>query len=209
MYRILCFGDSITYGTWDSSHIGWSGRLREQVEKDGDRNRLFNLGISGETTTQLLKRIKNECEARVDTRKPYKYIITIATGTNDAKGRPNPLTEEELKNKIKIYKKELKKCIKIAQQFTTEVYVIGLTPVDETKTSPGQFTSGPAYFSNKAGNEFNQAAKSVAMNMNTKFIDVREAFEKQNFIKLLADGLHPNSKGYDLMYEVIRKELNL
>ena len=209
MYRILCFGDSITYGTCDEKSLGWPGRLRINAEKSAEGNRVFNLGIGGETTKQLLERINSECEARIDLRKNHEYIITIATGTNDAKGTPNLLTATEVKIKLEEYEFNLKKIIATAQTFTKNIYVIGLTPVDEKRTNPIIFASGPACFSNKIEKAFNKTAKEVAKKMNAKFIDLIPEFEKLDYSKLLAEGAHPNSKGYDLMFDIIKKELRV
>lgn len=57
---------------------GWVNRLAIYYQNSNDENIVYNLGIPSETTTDLLKRIKNELESR----KPNTIIISI--GINDA-----------------------------------------------------------------------------------------------------------------------------
>lgn len=85
--RILFFGDSITQGFWGVEG-GWVERIRKHFDskaiQDLDKSRepyIFNLGISGETTRGLLKRIENETKARMWRDEPI--MVVIAIGTND------------------------------------------------------------------------------------------------------------------------------
>ena len=65
----LFFGDSITYGEYDGVFGGWVDILKRYAlqkfhEGNGDELILFNLGIGGETTEGLLKRIPHELAAK-------------------------------------------------------------------------------------------------------------------------------------------------
>ena len=64
-------------------------------------------------------------------------------------------------------------------------------------------------------NDINDIYKRAKKTAGFEFIslyDLITAYMKEKGIEidaLLADGLHPNDKGYDVMYELIRKEFNI
>ena len=84
--RIFCFGDSITYGKWDAEHCGWVQRLRRFLDKNweiyGD-NLVYNLGVSGDTTKNLLTRFEFEIEQRLKEEKE-EVLIIFYIGINDS-----------------------------------------------------------------------------------------------------------------------------
>ena len=65
MFGILVCGDSISLGRGESPNIGWVGRLKEYFESKDQYNSCFNLGISGDTSTDILTRFENEIKARI------------------------------------------------------------------------------------------------------------------------------------------------
>jgi lysophospholipase L1-like esterase len=88
---------------------------------------VYNCGVSGDTTNELLNRFKIESEAR------EPNIIIIAIGINDSyyhgtKDRPS-VTIEKFQN-------NLQELVNQAKKFCPNVIFLGLTPVDENKTKP-------------------------------------------------------------------------
>src|SRR5688500_14737658 len=89
--RVLVFGDSITQGFYDT-HGGWVQRLANEYHsktlqsmldgEDLDRQ-IFNLGVSGDTSHEVLKRIENEIQVRQWRDDPM--VTVIAAGINDAR----------------------------------------------------------------------------------------------------------------------------
>ena len=85
--RILFFGDSITQGFW-SKEGGWVEIIRKYYDglalddlKHNKQPEIFNLGVSGDTTKNLLARIESETKARIWPDDPV--VIVISIGTND------------------------------------------------------------------------------------------------------------------------------
>ena len=200
MYGILCFGDSITFGGGESPNRGWVGRLKDYFEQKGEYNGVYNLGVPGQTSNDLLKRFDAECEGRIRIKRPSdKYVILIAIGTNDCKwdGMPekrNPrTTEEDFQNNIR-------ELIKKAQGYQAGLAFIGLPPVDESLTLPYEETS----FKNERVRLFNDIVKNCCKENKALFFDMFESMSKEDYPQLLDDGLHPNSKGYDYMFNVIK-----
>jgi len=207
MQAILCFGDSITFGKGESPHTGWVGRLKAYFEPQSEHNEVHNLGIPGNTSTDLLKRFDIESSSRIRVRGyESKYLILLAIGCNDSKwnGAPednNPVTIEA------DYEKNIRELIKIAHSYKekvrehkTEVAFIGLIPVDETLTLPFEETS----FQNSRVKLFNAIAKKVCKENNVSFLELFEPFSAENYPLLLQDGLHPNTKGFDFMFSKIK-----
>jgi len=56
--RICVFGASIAWGAWDPDGGGWVTRLRRYFEINDYDIEVYNLGVSGNTTKDLLKRFK-------------------------------------------------------------------------------------------------------------------------------------------------------
>jgi len=118
--RIYAFGDSITYGAWDSQG-GWCDRLKRKLHQQklaSSENRkfqLFNLGIGGETSRSLLKRFKSEIDAR--SRADWPAVILIATGANDTRYSPNSAPAVSIEE----YRRNLESLLEIAQEYTTKV----------------------------------------------------------------------------------------
>ncbi|MDO8436493.1 MAG: SGNH/GDSL hydrolase family protein [bacterium] len=58
--NICIFGDSITWGAYDPQNGGWVNRLRNYFEVQDEDIDVYNLGISGDSTTDLFGNIEME-----------------------------------------------------------------------------------------------------------------------------------------------------
>lgn len=201
MQGISVFGDSITFGAGDSLHGGWCGRLRKYFEAKGHHNRLYNLGICGNTTTDILQRFDSEVKARDKfIRDCDQQVIIFSVGINDSRlvgKEKNPETE------IVVFDKNIQKLIDKAKLYTKEVIFIGLTPVDENFTSNYEGTA----FINKRIKQYNDLIKMLCQKNNVPFFDMFKEFSKLGYQKMLDNGLHPNTEGYQKMYELIKSFL--
>lgn len=69
--RIYVFGDSITYGAWDTQG-GWCDRIKHklhQLKNDpsyGIKFQMFNLGIDGENSRSLSNRFETELKIDIE-----------------------------------------------------------------------------------------------------------------------------------------------
>lgn len=87
MANILVFGASTTYGAWDLEG-GWIARLRKWIDEKNIKEKkyidysgislIYNLGISDETTKDLIKRFKSDTEPRLWENNIFQKVI----GTN-------------------------------------------------------------------------------------------------------------------------------
>lgn len=203
MTTILVFGDSIAYGAWDAEG-GWVCRLRKYLDsktlsgKGDSYYNTYNLGVSGDTTANLLARFDAETTARIDEGESQNDLVVIfAIGINDpgmqrAKAPDSP--EEFQRNIEKLSKK--------AKALTGNVLFIGSHPVDETKTHP-VFWDREMHYDNESIQRDNKIIKRVCAKNDALFIDLSKPFGS-SYKKLLEDGVHPNSEGHKLIYQTVR-----
>jgi len=201
MFALLAFGDSITFGTGDTKEGGWAGRLKRDFDKKDYYNAFYNLGIPGDTTTDLLKRFETEAKARIQKRRPDdSFVILLSIGTNNARflgSLDKPQTRPA------DFEKSIQQLIKFSKKYTKEVFFIGLVPVDESKTNPYEET----YFLNERIALFNSIIEKQCNKENIPFLDLYKEWSKEKCQNLLSDGLHPNAKGYEKMSVSIKKFL--
>ncbi|WP_374464386.1 SGNH/GDSL hydrolase family protein [Chryseobacterium sp.] len=193
----LFFGDSITYGEYDGVFGGWVDILKRYAlqkfhEGNGDELILFNLGIGGETTEGLLKRIPHELEAR---NSADGNIIFLSYGANDlaVKDGKQVVEPEKFKNNITT-------AVNHARQFSNEIYLVSILPFSEKVN--GVVVSSGKLRTNEEVIVYNQILKDLAAEHSLGYIDFYSAFLEDKEILLSADGVHPNEKGYGMMAEV-------
>lgn len=184
--EIGIWGDSITYGAGDNEALGWAGRLRKLLEKDDDIS-VYNFGICGDTTNDLLKRFSVEADAI----KPD--IVVFAIGINDSK-YPAGKTENVIP--LEKYKQNMRELLKLAKSYTNKVILVGATKTDEALTRK----SG-ARFVNAVVQTYNDFLKEFSESEGLTYIDV---FDVLDINADLDDGLHPNAQGYEKLFRAIR-----
>ena len=205
MPYILVFGDSIVYGAWDKNG-GWTQILREWIdEKNLEWNEdfyylVYNLGVFGDTTEDLLERFDSEVKQRQG---EEKFIFIFAVGINDSeyihskKGLNIP--EEK-------FQKNLVNLIKKAKKYSSTILFVGPNPVDESKVNPMPWASDKSYI-NKNVERYNKLIKKTCKENIVHFIEVFSEFRKTDYRAFLEDGAHPNTKGHRLIYRIVRKYL--
>jgi lysophospholipase L1-like esterase len=200
MKGILCLGDSITHGRGEMPSTGWVGRLKNYYESQEFYHCVFNLGIPGNTSKEMLNRIDVEAKARAIYHRPdSEYIMTISVGTNDIGGKGSP---EAVIINPKKFRKNILSLIKKARKYVQKVVFIGTIPVDESKNPIGDL-----YFTNKKQEDYNQIVRECCEKENVLFLDLYSKWIEMDYLNLLYDDVHPNSNGYELMYEQIKEFL--
>ena len=201
MANILVFGASIAQGYYDKEG-GWIDRLKkyfleqEIIHKWEQSINVFNLAISGNTTSEILERLKLETKPR--NYKSHKLIFLFEIGLNDSiiiKGKD--------KVSLKIFQKSLNEIIDFAKKYSKNIIFLGLTPVEEEKVSPMPWSPTESY-SNKRIEEYDAIIRNVCKNYKVKYLDLFKYTNKQGFIKHLDDGVHPNSEGHRKIFEIVR-----
>jgi acyl-CoA thioesterase-1 len=201
MQKIFIFGDSIAYGAWDPAG-GWVERLRQWlfITTQDEYNLgtfLYNLSIVGDTTADLLKRFTPEIEAR-----QQGDIIFFAAGINDAQlvnGR-SMATPAEVRTNVQTL-------IQRARAFAPLLCWVGLTPVEESRTTPLPWMPDCVY-QNAAVAGCDAAIKQTAVEEAIPYRDLFSAWTADRAYRhLLLDGIHPNAAGHAQTYERIKEFL--
>jgi lysophospholipase L1-like esterase len=208
--RVLVFGDSITQGYWAIEH-GWVDRVRmyydgRQIEDlDGrDEPTIFNLGISADNSQNILLRIKNELIVRSRENHKVKPIVLIQIGINDSsEGDARPSGHVDIKE----YRTNLSQIVESIAEESFKIIFIGSSSCDESLTTPVGW--GEYYYTNENIKRYEDAMKSVAEETGVKFVPVFDEFKKYVDAgeDLLADGLHPNDAGHELIYQIVIPKL--
>lgn len=181
MKSICIFGASTTWGAWDKEKGSWVNRLNLYLNKN-DFIEVYNLGISGDKTSDLLKRFLPEVKAR------EPNIITFAVGGND-------FAYDTSKRKIRVQSEKLKeniqKLINQAKFFTNKIIFLGSTEIDESKTTPVSWNKN-TYYTNKSRKDLDLILKQLCQKNKLYFLPLFDTLTNLD----LEDGLHPNSHGH-------------
>lgn len=177
------FGDSVT----NASYIehSWVNLLRiylQQKYKDQYIN-VYNLGVDGHTTNDILARLEIEARHRLS-----QYIM-FAIGINDSAINPDGenITDE------KRFCKNLQLLIsKSKKKFTSNIIFIGLVLGENVNDIP-------IYGLNMA-RKYDNLINQIAIKNDIKYIKLIDHLDKSDF----SDGLHPNEKGHQKMFEAIK-----
>lgn len=188
--NIVIFGDSITWGAVDSENGGWSNQLRNYFEAQQNDVEVYNCGIPGDTTTNLILRVESEAKTR------EAEMIIFAIGINDAKFIHS---SNATRTSLDTYKSNLSKLTSIASAFTKNIMFIGLTAVDETKTHPLLSDEDQSWTNNDI-QSFNGALKEFCAEQSLNYISMEGVIGNED----LFDGLHPNTQGHKKIFNIIK-----
>ena len=196
--NICIFGDSITYGAFDPERGGWANRLRLYLDKKDDfEDEVYNLGVSGDNTEGLLERFDAEAKFR------EPGFLIFAIGINDSQ---YIISEKQNRASIDKFEKNIREIIFKARKITDKILFIGLTSVDEEKTTPIPWNTDKMY-KNEYVKKYNDKIKDICKSEKINFVDTFSEMIKDDYKTMLIDGLHPNSSGHDWMFKRIFPEV--
>jgi len=205
MSKIVVLGDSIAYGKWDEVG-GWVQRLRSFIDKsfniELNKNiQVYNLGIPGEVTTRLTERANKELLDRIklaDTGK--NNIVIIAVGINDTNS-DNWMTGK--KTSPDDFKRNIENVVLTINSLECRSTILGLTPIDEKKYSE-RF---PKRLENKTIQEYDQYLLEVSKEIKVPYISLFSPLTDRSYTSTLIDGIHPNSKGHEMIFQIVKEYL--
>ena len=200
--RILVFGDSITQGFWDTDG-GWVQRIRTVYDKETiktgyDLPTIFNLGISGYSSGDIVERFEAETEARCQ---DEKLGLVFAVGVNDSRTKSGVNFSEP-----KEYKSNLEKLLAMARKYSDKIVFVGLTPCVEERSNPVSW--GDTGYTNDRIRVFNQILEDFCHDNALEFIDILTPFTEAGAkTELLPDSLHPNNERHQLIADIVLPRL--
>lgn len=189
--NVCILGDSIVYGAWDEEKHGYVNRLREDLKENNQVENVYGLGIPGETTAGLLKRLDTELQLRT----PNTIIVGI--GINDTIYIKNK--QQESIN-IKEFISNISKIIAIATTYTNNILMLGLTNVIEERTTPILWNDNEIYF-NDTIRKYDIALEDYCNMNKVQYLKLFDLLQQTDFFD---DGIHPNEKGHEKIYKAIK-----
>ncbi len=156
---------------------------------------MYNLGVSresaGESTTELLKRIIVEAKVR------EPNLILLTSGINDIRrigGKDNPprTSRDE-------FEKNIHDMIAQTRSVVQEILFISPCQITDKESSKGDF------FLNTDLKAYSDITKRVCEEEKVPYLDIFQEWENKDYTSLLCpDGVHPNSKGYEAVFENLK-----
>lgn len=203
--RILVFGDSIGQGYYDAENGGWVRLLQGDFlsnctdNPDSHEINIVNLSVDGHTSQEVLQRIEFEASVRKNSE---DMLIILAIGANDSyeKRGVRRTGEDDFSSNIT-------KIIHAAQQFG-QVMIVGLSACDESRTTPCGWDAN-LYYTNDRIRTYDGVLQQKAREFDLPFVPLWQVtHDAQQTTDIMPDGIHPNSKGHEIIYNEVKKKLN-
>jgi acyl-CoA thioesterase I len=202
MTKFFIFGDSLPYGKWDTELNGWASRLRrfldEKVMAGNGYYETYNFGVPGDYSEGVLKRFESDLRPRF--RDGEDIVIIFQLGVNDTQFQKEA---GKLRTSKEEFEKNLRELIGIAQKYTLKVAFLGLTPINEEQTLTVPWYKDN-YYKNKWLAEYNEIIKKVCEEKGAHFLELFDKLNQERYFENLVDGLHPNAKGHEWMFRIVR-----
>jgi lysophospholipase L1-like esterase len=191
MSTVCIFGDSIGLGFNDNAQGGWPNLLRHFFLNAHDVL-VYNCSVDGDCTRELLKRFAIEASAR----KPQ--LIIFAIGINDSQFYHKDA--EKTTVPLSQFENNLQTLYAQARKISKKAMFIGPTPVDETLVQPIPWRTEVSY-SNDNIRKYDSAIEKFCRKNALSYLHMMDKIG----LKDLDDGLHPNTKGHQKMFETVRE----
>jgi len=210
MKTVLIFGASITHGV-GGSNGGWADKLKLWLhgqmygpDGSGEQCTVYELGIPGNTTRDIVSRFEIETLARLPDKDPHGTLIILAAGVNDSKSSNKPdnfmFTPDEFATNVQAF-------IRLAKDHASHILCLGMARIDQKKTQPkhNPLTGGKSYFTNQRLKHFEDALAAACKKEKAAFLPLFEKTPADWAKKYVsADGLHPNDTGHEWIFEHVK-----
>lgn len=205
---IVSIGDSLTEGVGDSTgNGGYLPYLQRQLEtnKKVKQANFYNLGVKGNRTDQLLRRLED-----VDVRRKIAYsdIVIMTIGGNDVmkvvRENFSHLKLQYFHDAIQPYTKNLDAIFKKIREINNDTMIVLV----------GFYNPFSTWFSDlKEMDEivemWNDASQSVLSTYDhSYFVEIADLFQFHGENLLYSDYFHPNDQGYELIADRLYEKLD-
>ena len=196
--QLVVIGDSSVYG-WGDKEGGWCERLRKDWSKFENFPIIYPLGVRGDGIEKVSLRWEKEWSSRGEIRRNKPKAILLNVGLNDTPriGQKNGRHQLEING----FEYGLERLI-FEMKSQTQVFVIGLTPVDEDKMP----FAGCLWYSNDFCHSYERRMEEVCINQNVPFLPTFREMYSDNRSKnwIAEDGIHLNEHGHLWIYQRLK-----
>ncbi len=197
--QLIVIGDSSVYGWGDTEYGGWCERLRKDWSKIKNGPIIYPLGVRGDGIEKVAQRWEKEWLNRGETRRNKPKGILLNVGLNDTAriGQINGRPQLEIDG----FEYGFDRLINDMKS-KTDIFVLGLSPVDERKMPFG----GCLWYSNEYCNSYEKRMEEVCLNQDVPFLstfkEMHSDIRSKNWLS--NDGIHLNSDGHLWIYQRLK-----
>ena len=198
------------YGYGDREYYrGWAGHLKEDFHRANETEGVeymalpafYNLGILGGTALKLRNQVAQERATRSP--KGHTMLNILSIGLNDSAvyNDGSPLTSEE------DFIIQIREITDTLTQGGATMLHVGLTSFDEVRTINFR-NKGTSYRRDRA-RHYEEIGFRVSREQGVESIPLFDDSNNEEFIKTMLDkdGLHPNTRGHDWIYEKLKPKV--
>lgn len=187
--RICFIGDSLINGTGDESALGWAGRLCAAANSYGHCVTYYNLGVRRDTTRDILRRWRNECEIRLPPACDGRIVLSC--GINDT------VVED---GSVRIHPEESRANVREILRGTGKhrMLMVGPPPVDDANQNERILALSRAF------------AREAEL-LDIPYIDLFTPLASDDAYRQEVsnnDGAHPKTGGYDTIARIVGSSPN-
>lgn len=217
--RIVCFGDSVTFG-WNVDYKdSYPNILEKLLQKDYPKVKVINSGIGGDTVIDAFNRLESD----VISFKPHLIIINL--GLNDGwiqevveDGNGGEVEEpSDNENKeiglntnvdLETFKKYYCDIIEIIELADIKIILMGINLVLGDPSLVNDNITGQQIEIYKM---YNEQIREIGLDNDLVYLDLWDIFNKNNKIHdyLQSDGIHPNENGLELIANSVSSSLKV
>lgn len=184
--RICFLGESFVNGTGDPQCLGWTGRICAHACHLGHDVTYYNLGVRGETSTQLKERWLQEVSYRLPPDRAGRIVFCFgANDTTIENGKTRVDFETSLENTRHI--------LNIAKQIVP-VLMVGTAPVGDLEQNQRIARLSAAFAS--VCNEIDVPYLNIFTSLQASDVWINEAIAN--------DGAHPRAAGYTQLAQLVQ-----
>ena len=197
--QLIVIGDSSVYGWGDEEGGGWCERLKKHWLNQKNSPIIYQLGVRGDGIEKVAYRWEKEWLARGETRRNKPKAILLNIGLNDTPRVGHKDGRHQLE--IDGFEYGFERLINDMKN-KTQVFVIGLSPVDEKKMP----FAGCLWYSNEFCDNYEKRMEEVCINQNIPFLGTfKEMYSDKRHPNWLSnDGIHLNSNGHLWLYQRLK-----
>lgn len=226
VFDFVAIGDSLTQGVGDATNQGgFVPIVADQLDSTyGYRVESTNYGVSGNTSSQIIKRIENQ--KKIQNSIKEAEIITLTVGGNDVmkviRDNFDSLSEKSFKKPLKAYQKRLVTLIELIRKYNNEapIYVLGIY-------NPFYLNFPEITTMQDVIDNWNQETEATVTESNAYFVPINDVLYKgingdegvtsqsesdenasiTNDALFEEDHFHPNNTGYQIMANAIMSKI--
>ena len=200
--KFIVFGSSMSTGL-GTVRGGWVDKLSRQVnrlvldETNDYWGLVYNLGISGDTSTGICERFEREARNRYSENQEVFVIVEI--GINDS-------MRDNVGGKFQVSETKFAENIDLLinkASFADHIIFLGPPPVVDHKLDPIPWMSETSYKSAYC-ETYNTILKRKCMERDVLLVDIYSEFVQGGVDNLIStDGVHPNDRGHEIIFKEV------